>query len=418
MEKKEENENPDIIAAKAMELDDINNPDDAASFYSKPDDIPETSTLPPLKSYSELTKAYWYQFIDPKVWRSMPIFLVIGILFWCLGLIPNYSKCMLSQSIFAIIAGVILGSIPPIQRLIEGEFLHTGVAFSKQMFMRLAVILYGFRTKLGDIGNVGWGGALAAILMVILTFVIGSVCGIFLFKLRNTQAEVISTGFSICGIAAIMSSAGIINCSSADTSLACIMVIIGGFIDIAIYPSLYAVVDKLFGSDRNFGIAAGISIKEIAHTVSVGLSCSAEVSKYAMIVKMFKVLILPFGLIAMAFIIPIIHKSEELNSEPIEKPLSYKVLEFFNKVSIPYFAFIFILTTIINSYTNISETAHNVLNEIIIVALSASMFCVGITTNFSKLKEATSWRTLVFCLALYIWVFLFGWLLEFALKDV
>lgn len=385
----------------------------------------ETAKPPPkkLKTYGEMTRAYWYQFIDPKVWRSMPIFLAIGLIFWCLGFIPNYSKCMLSQSIFAIIAGVLLGTIPKVKEWIHSDFCKTGVGFSKGMFMRLAVILYGFRTKLTDIGDVGWGGAISAILMVLCTFILSSVVGIFALKMRREQVQVIGCGFSICGIAAIMSASGILNSSSADVSLACIFVVVGGFLDIIIYPILYTVKDKLFDGDRNFGIAAGISIKEIAHTVSVGLSCSDTVSRYAMIVKMFKVLLLPFLLIALAFIIPCISKNEEEDNNEDEndeekKTCSYKCLDFFNKVSIPYFAFIFIITTIINSYTNISSKAHDVMNEIIIVALSVSMFCVGITTDLKELMKVSGWRPLVLAVGLYIWVFLFGWLLEYIFHDV
>ena len=380
---------------------------------------------PKLKSYGEMTKAYWYQFIDPKMWRTMPIFLVIGLAFWCLGFIPNYEKCMLSQSIFAIIGGVLIGSVPQVKKWIHSDFTKTGVNFSKQMFMRLAVILYGFWTKLTDIGDVGWGGAISSILMVFVTFILGSFIGIKVLKMAKEQSQVIACGFSICGIAAIMSASGIVNASSADVSLACIFVIVGGFLDIILYPLLYTAKDALFHGDRNFGIAAGISIKEIAHTVSVGMSCSDTVSRYAMIVKMFKVLLLPFLLIGIAFVVPIFtrKKDQELDNEDDEdaeerNSCSYKALDFFNKVTIPYFAFIFIITTIINSYTNISEKAHDILNEIIIIALSVSMFCVGVTTDLRELLKASGWRPLVFAGGLYIWVFLFGWLLEYVFHNV
>ena len=139
-----------------------------------------------------------------------------------------------------------------------------------------------------------------------------------------------------------------------------------------------------------------------------------------MIVKMFKVLLLPFLLIAMAFILPFIHKKKDDNTEKTEEEntCSYKVLDFFNKITIPWFAFIFIITTIINSYTNISEKAHKVLNEIIIIALSTSMFCVGVTTDLKLLLKSSGWKPFVHALVLYIWVFLFGWLLEYIFHNV
>ena len=60
-------------------------------------------------------------------------------------------------------------------------------------------------------------------------------------------------------------------------------------LDIANYPSLYSIKTKIGFDGKNFDVTAGTLIKEIAHTVSVNLSCSNAVNKYAMIVKMFKV---------------------------------------------------------------------------------------------------------------------------------
>lgn len=399
-------------------------------------DTDEESTpqvKPKTKTYGDRCRLYWYQFINPNVWTSMPVFVVIGIAFWCLRFIPDYEKCMLSQSIFAIIGGVILGAIPPIRNLINHHRVHDGVAFSKQMFMRLAVILYGFKVKLDDIGSVGWGGAIPSILMVIITFLFGMGIGT-LFKIPLGSKGTISCGYSICGIAAILACGPIFQANSEEISLACVFVIVGGFLDIIIYPSLYSIKEKLDWNDKNFGISAGISIKEIAHTVSVGLSCSAEVSTYAMIVKMFKVLLLPFLLIALAFIMPAIAKCQErkgasrkhsdsgtdldddINEE--ERTTSEKCQEFWGKVTIPYFALLFILMTIINSYVDIGEKAHEVFNEIIICALSTSMFCVGITTDLRTLYKTTSIFQIVYIIIMYIWVFGFGWLLEYVFRRI
>ena len=60
-------------------------------------------------------------------------------------------------------------------------------------------------------------------------------------------------------------------------------------LDIANYPSLYSIKTKIGFDGKNFDVTAGALIKEIAHTVSVNLSCSNSVNKYEMIVKMFKV---------------------------------------------------------------------------------------------------------------------------------
>ena len=389
-----------------------------------------------IETYGDRCEKYWKAYVDPYVWTSMPVCVVIGCAFYALGYIPNYSKCMLAQSIFAIIGGVIIGSLPHVHEFINHKKVHPGVAFAKQQFMRFAVILYGFRVKLEDIEEVGGGGALGSILMVVVTFLLG--CGLGkLLKMPLSQSGVISTGFAICGIAAILSSAALFGSSPAETSLAAVLVIVGGFIDIIVYPSLYSVKTKLGWTDKSFGVAAGISIKEIAHTVSVGLSCSAEVSKYAMIVKMFKVLLLPFLLIALAFTLPPIIKCSEDRRARRERELKlrnginvdeeeedsekeswkHKCTVFWGKVSIPYFALLFILMTIINSNVTISDKGHKIIEEIIQASLCVSMFCVGVTTDLCHLARASSWRPFVLFVVLYIWVFAFGWFLEHFLLD-
>lgn len=374
-------------------------------------------------TYWDKCVSYWKQYIDPNVWRSTPICLLIGVAFWCLGFIPNYEKCMLSQSIFAIIGGVIIGAFQKVQEFIHRKTIHPGIAFSKGTFMQLAVILYGFRVQLSDIAEVGWSGAVTSVLMVIVTFLIGLLLGT-IFKLPLTLSGIVSCGFSICGIAAILSACLLFESSGAEISLACVFVIIGGFIDIAVYPSLYSIKNKIGFDDKNFGITAGASIKEIAHTVSVGLSCSASVSKYAMIVKMFKVFCMPFMLIILGFALPIYKKAQEKKNNATkaghrkEKTSYEKCTEFWGKVTIPYFAFLFILFTIINSYTKISEKAHDIINEIIIIFLSASMFCVGITTNLRELIKGTGWRPITLAIILYIWVFGFSWFLNFIFAKI
>ncbi|OHS96255.1 hypothetical protein TRFO_37583 [Tritrichomonas foetus] len=393
-----------------------------SSSKSSIDDINESDVEPPKKripTYGDRCEAYWKAYVNPYVWTSMPVIVVIGILFWCLGFIPNYEKCMLSQSIFAIIGGVLLGAIPAVQKFYHHPKVYPGVAFSKQQFMRLAVLLYGFRVKLEDIAEVGWGGAISAILMVIVSFLLCTLLG-FLLKVPGGLTGIIGCGFSICGIAAILSAASLYNAESSQISLACVFVIVGGFLDIIIYPSLYSIKEKLGFTEKSFGVTAGISIKEIAHTVSVGLSCSPEVSKYAMIVKMFKVLLMPFLLIALGFILPLIQKCQEKKRGIQQEKMSTyeKCTAFWGKVSIPYFAFLFILMTIINSYTNISQKAHDILNEIIIVSLSASMFCVGLTTDLRELARGTTWRVFLLGIIMYLWVFGFSWFLDHFLQNI
>lgn len=375
-------------------------------------------------TYWDKCKAYWKQFIDPNVWRSMPFCLLIGAAFWCLGFIPNFHACMLSQSIWAIIGGVLLGAIPKVQEFIHKPTIHPGIAFSKGTFMQLAVILYGFRVKLSDIAEVGWGGAISSILVVAVTFLLGCFLG-SLLKIPLTQGGIISCGFSVCGIAAILSTCQLFESSGAEVSLACVFVIIGGFLDIAIYPAIFSIKEKLGFTDRTFGITAGASIKEIAHTVSVGLSCSPEVSKFAMIVKMFKVFCMPFLLIVLGIALPIYRKAQEkkknaTKSRPsnVKQTTYEKCTEFWGKVTIPYFAFLFILFTIVNSYVDMSDKTHDLLNEIIIIFLSASMFCVGITTNLRDLIHGTGWRPIVLTLILYVWVFGFSWLLTFICSKI
>lgn len=380
----------------------------------------KTNKKPP--TYYDKCVSYWKQYIDPNVWRSMPICLLIGVAFWCLGFIPNYEKCMLSQSIFAIIGGVIIGAFQKVQEFIHRKTIHPGIGFSKGTFMQLAVILYGFRVKLSDIAEVGWSGAVTSILMVAVTFLIGVFVGHFL-RLPLTLSGIVSCGFSICGIAAILSACLLFESSGAEISLACVFVIVGGFLDIAIYPSLYSIKEKIGFDDKNFGVTAGASIKEIAHTVSVGLSCSASVSKYAMIVKMFKVFCMPFMLIILGFSLPMYRKAQEkkINATKVghdNRSTYEKCSEFWGKVTIPYFAFIFILLTIVNSYTNISQKAHDILNEIIIIFLSASMFCVGITTNLKELIQGTGWKPITLAIILYVWVFGFSWLLNFVFSKI
>lgn len=129
-------------------------------------------------------------------------------------------------------------------------------------------------------------------------------------------------------------------------------------------------------------------------------------------------------LIILGFALPIYKKAQEKKNNATkaghrkEKTSYEKCTEFWGKVTVPYFAFLFILFTIINSYTNISQKAHDIINEIIIIFLSASMFCVGITTNLRELIKGTGWRPITLAIILYIWVFGFSWFLNFIFAKI
>ena len=163
----------------------------------------------------------------------------------------------LSALTVAIIIGIAIGNTfyPQID-----ASCGPGVKFSKQVLLRAAVVLYGLRLTLRDIGQVGITGVLIDVLVLSSTFGFALLLGTRLCKLDRTTAILIGAGSAICGAAAVMATEPVLRARAEKVTVAVSTVVVFGTLAIFLYPALFSFNQHwkfLLQDAHAFGLYAG-----------------------------------------------------------------------------------------------------------------------------------------------------------------
>lgn len=312
--------------------------------------------------------------------------ITVGAL-W-LGSVPAIAEWGLGALTLAIMAGMIIGNTlyPKIE-----SYCGCGVLFAKQTLLRLGIILYGFRLTFSQIAEVGFSGLLIDALTLCSTFALACWAGKRLFGLDRQTRWLIGAGSSICGAAAILATEPVIKAEASKVTVAVATVVIFGTLAIFIYPLLYPLVMQWF-TPETFGIYAGSTMHEVAQVVAAGHAISPETENTAVIAKMLRVMMLAPFLIFLSMRVKALAPGN--NKQP-------------GKITLPWFALLFIVVAIFNSFNLLPETVVNALIFIDTLLLAMAMAALGLTTHISALKKAGA-RPLLLALVLFVWLLVGG----------
>ena len=310
--------------------------------------------------------------------RLLPGLLLSGAIAWGaiqLGKLEWMQSHGMSALTLAIMLGIVLGNSVYIRL---AAACGAGVAFSKQTFLRLGIILYGFRLTFQDIGQVGLAGIAIDALVLTSTFGLAMLLGTTVFKLERNCAILIGAGSSICGAAAVMATEPVVKGRSEDVTVAVSTVVVFGTIAIFLYPLLYQLNQGwqvLGATPTAFGVYIGSTVHEVAQVVAAGKSIGQEAANAAVIAKMVRVMMLaPFLVILSAVL-----------ARGKAKVGSHDKA---TKLAIPWFAFIFIGVVAFNSLGLLPAGTVATITELDTVLLAMAMAALGLTTHMSAIRRA------------------------------
>lgn len=289
--------------------------------------------------------------------------LICSVLGTILGGLPYLSV------IGALVLSLILGMCFQVfQPAIEAA--KPGIGFISNKFLRLGIILLGFKLNLVDLAKSGVKTILLAILIVtftiIITYNIARKLGV------DPQLAILAaSGTGICGAAAVMGISSQIQVSESEAEtkrenevLAVAIVAILGtvftLVDIGIKPLLHM-------TPTQFGVMTGGSLHEIAHAVAAGSAGGPVSLDTAIITKLSRVLML-----APAAVIIGIWYSKKHST----------VAEGKGKVPIPWFMAGFIAASIIGTFVPMGAANLALLVKIAYIILGMAMAALGMTVNF------------------------------------
>jgi len=263
-----------------------------------------------------------------------------------------------------------------------------GITFCTKTLLRVAIIFYGFRITLQAIEQVGIAGIISSVLVVFSTFTLGYFLGKKIFKLDSDTSILTSTGSSICGAAAVLATEPVIKAEAYKSAIAVATVVLFGTISMFLYPLIYKTGILHFNS-KEMGVYIGATVHEVAHVVAAGNAVGPETAKYAVIVKMIRVMLIAPFLIILSFILSKF-SNKQGNS----------------KINIPWFAVAFIGVAIFNSFNILPKSVVTFINNLDTFALTMAMTALGMETNVEKFK-GIGMKPIYLAFCLFLWL-LFG----------
>jgi len=298
--------------------------------------------------------------------------ILLVAIFAGMSLYLSQTKLLTSFGMSPLVVAIVLG-------ILYGNTLYSrmpsswagGIHFSARRFLRMAIILYGFRVSFQEIASIGAEGLMLDVLVVSLILILGTWIGIKIFKLDRHLAILISVGTAICGAAAVLAVEDILKSESYKTSVAVGTVVLFGTTAMFLYPFLYH-ASVLNFSHTQYGLFAGSSIHEVAQVLVAGSNVSAETGNLAVIVKMMRVLLLVPALFALSF---------------YEKKAMAATAHHKHKITVPWFAVAFAGVIGFNSLHLLNPTIINGINHVDTFLLTMAMGAIGMETHWAKIRK-------------------------------
>lgn len=306
----------------------------------------------------------------------------------------------ISALTLAIVGGMIAGNT--VYPRIAG-YSARGVAFSKQILLRLGIILFGLRLTFQDIGQVGVVGVMIDAIVLSSTFALSCWAGTRLFGLNRRTAMLIGAGSSICGAAAVMATEPVVRGRAEEVCVAVSTVVAFGTLAIFVYPALYHLNDRMHWLSITpfaYGIFAGSTVHEVAQVVAAGKAVADTAANTAVITKLVRVMMLaPFLVLLSAYLA----RNSAEGAAPTDAAAPATPSQSWRGV-IPWFALGFIAVAGFNSLAVLPHSFVSAAIDVDTLILATAMAALGVSTQVAAIRAAG-------IKPLGLAALLFGWLI-------
>jgi uncharacterized integral membrane protein (TIGR00698 family) len=238
-------------------------------------------------------------------------------------------------------------------------YLHLNNKATK-ILLQVSVVGLGFGMNLGEVMTVGKQGIVFTIISIFGTLFIGYLIGRWL-KIQHKTSHLISSGTAICGGSAIAAVGPIINADAKEMSIALGTVFILNSIALFIFP---VIGHLLHLTQTQFGFWAGIAIHDTSSVVGAAAKYGNDALQIATTVKLARAL----WIVPVALITAVLFKNKT------------------QKLSIPYFIFLFILASILRTYLPFVVTISPAIISAAKIGLTVTLFLIGAGLSKSVVK--------------------------------
>ncbi len=177
--------------------------------------------------------------------------------------------------LWAIVFGLIVSNTVGV-----AEVFKPGVA-TYDFWLKSGIVLLGARFLLGDVLKLGKVSLLLVFIELGVAIAIMTVLG-KVFHLKPKLISLLAIGSSICGVSAIIASAGAIEADDEDATFAIAAILALGAFGLFAYP---LIGHALHMSDHAFGLWAGLAVDNTAEAAAAGAIYSDAAGKVAVLTK-------------------------------------------------------------------------------------------------------------------------------------
>jgi uncharacterized integral membrane protein (TIGR00698 family) len=248
-----------------------------------------------------------------------------------------------------------------------------GITFSSKYLLRLGIILMGLRLNLEQIINAGFSILLIDITVITFTLILMIYLG-KLFNVDRHLSVLIAVGTAVCGAAAIVAVASLINGKKQFTALAVACIAILGTVGALGYILVFPMLDL---NPEQYGILVGGTLHELAHVVAAAIPGGEASMDHALITKLGRVALL----IPVAIVLSILYKIKDSN--PDTKSTKWKIKD----LPVPWFIFGFLGMSLITTFNLFPGGLTNLLIALSVYLLAMAMAGLGLSINFSDFKQ-------------------------------
>lgn len=288
------------------------------------------------------------------------ILLLCSIAGKYLAFLPGLN--VIGHLVIALLLGMFLQAFKGIKKAAKGAS-H----FIANKFLRLGIILMGFRLNLEVL--IQHGIKTITLAIVVITFTILVIYYLSKsFKVDSKLGLLSACGCGVCGAAAVLGVSGSIGSSEDDEVIAVAIVAILG----TVFTLIMAISRPILNlNEVQYGVLAGASLHEIAHAVAAGNAGGAVSENIATIVKLSRVLMLaPLSIILSL----LFTKNKEGSNEKL-------------KIAIPWFMLGFIISSAIGTYAGFSQEIIKILIDAAYILLGMAMAALGVNVHFKVVLE-------------------------------
>lgn len=328
--------------------------------------------------------------------------IMLVALFACAAMFLSAFPVFKHLGISPLIIGIVLGMVyaNTLRNKLPKEWVP-GILFSGKTILRTGIVFYGFKLTFQNIEAVGLAGIVVSVLVVSCTFIIGYFVGTKILKMDRDTTILTSAGSSICGAAAVLATEPVIKAEPYKSAVAVSTVVVFGTIAMFLYPFLYKAGFIPLDSQA-MGIYIGGTIHEVAHVVAAGNAIDPVASANAIIVKMIRVMMIAPFLIVLSIWLAATTKNKVKGEK--------------SKISIPWFAVMFIVMVGFNSLNLLSTGIVEGINGLDTFALTMAMSALGMETSFDKFKNVGA-KPVYLATILFLWLIFGGYaIVKFALS--